>query len=191
MSDVERLMTLLRAMGCPEDATATLVIIEGEPWSKMRAKHARRGRHTVTYQPKEDEEAEARTGHQLRRAVDGALTGNVAVAAIFYQGDRRTHDYDNFLKHVGDAGNKVAWLDDCQITAGLGIVELDADNPRTIMAIARHSSTMKRGTDNVARCEACGDVFSLEGKSGTPRFCSVPCAAKGRRKDFTPWTVAA
>lgn len=184
MTDGERLMGLLRAMGCSRDAIATLVIIEGEPWSKMRAQHARRGRHVMTYQPKEDEAAEAATGHQLRRAVDGPLTGNVAVAAIFYQSDRRTHDYDNFLKHVGDSGNKIVWLDDCQITAGAGIVELDADNPRMVIAIAPHVSSMKRGTDNVATCPACGEVFNLEGKPATVRFCGTTCAAKGRRKDF-------
>ncbi len=184
MPPYERLLAALRAMGCPQEGVATFLIIEGEPWSKMRARHAVRGRHAMTYQPQEDSQAEARTGRQIRKAVHEPLTGNVAVAAIFYQSDRRTHDYDNFLKHIGDAGNGIGWLDDCQITAGLGIIELDADNPCTVLAIAPHKSSMLRGTDNVRACPACGEQFSMEGKSLKVRYCGSECAAKGRRKDF-------
>lgn len=185
MSDTERLLMLLEAMGCPA-GQAHLLVIDGEPWSKMRARHARRGRHVVTYQAPEDEAAEAYTASVLRKTFRTPFTGNVAVAAIFHQSDRRTHDYDNFLKHIGDAGNGILWLDDSQITAGIGIVEYDPDNPHTILMISPHVSTMRRGTDNVKPCVACGTEFSLEGKPTGQRFCGAACAGAGRRKDFIP-----
>jgi len=188
--DVARLLDVLRALGARTEIPAAAVLIPGEPHRKMRPKFSRRGRHTVTYQPAEDEAAEKRTARVLRAAIKQPLVGNVALAAIFYRSDRQVIDTDNLIKHVCDAGNGILFLDDSQATATAGIIELDADNPRTLLMIAAHRSTMQRGADHGKGCPACGQWFSLEGKSASTRFCSQACSAIGRRKDFTPLEVS-
>jgi Holliday junction resolvase RusA-like endonuclease len=185
MNDFERLEVVLAALGA-DVTTVRHAVMVGEPHRKMRPKFGRRGRHHVTYQPQEDVLAEARTASFLRRAFPPALQGNVALAAIFYRSDRQVIDTDNLIKHVCDSGNGILFVDDSQATATAGIIELDADNPRTVMAIARHVSSMKRGADNVTVCQVCATVFSLEGKPVGQRNCSSACAARARRKDFVP-----
>jgi len=186
-----RMAAVLEAMGADMD-TRLWVAYDGEPHRKMRPKFARRGRHTVTYQPDEDVAAEARTASFLRKWITTKFTGNVALVGTFYRSDRQVIDTDNLIKHVCDAGNGVAWVDDSQATATCGFIELDPAHPRTALLVAHHlDSSLKRGTDHVATCPACGGVFSLEGKPATARFCSQPCSAKGRRKDFTPVAVVA
>ena len=183
--DTDRLEAVLDALG-GDITTVRYAVMPGEPHRKMRPKFGRRGRHTVTYQPKEDELAEAKTGAFLRRCMPPAFGGNVALAAIFYRSDRQVIDTDNLIKHICDAGNGILFVDDSQATATAGIIELDPTNPRTVLALTTHRSTMKRGTDNVAICQVCGGVFSLEGKPSAQRNCSSECAARARRKDFVP-----
>lgn len=180
--EFSRLWAILAAAGglCGQ---IQLAAFHGEPHSKERARHARRGRFVKTFQPRSDEAAEARTAAILRSTIDGKFTGNVALVGIFYRSTMRHADYDNLLKHVGDAANTVIWHDDAQVTAGAGIVEFDPANPRTVLAFAPHRSTMLRGTNAVRSCEACGDAFPL---AGAKRFCGVACAAAGRRKGFIP-----
>lgn len=182
-----RLAGIITALG-GNASQLRIVTMAGEPHSKERARHARRGRFVKTYQPKSDELAEARTAALLHKTIAARYTGNVCVAGIFYRSTRQEVDYDNLLKHVGDAANSVIWVDDAQVTAGAGVIELDSSHPRTLLAFAPHRSSMLRGTDAVKPCEACGEDFPL---SGLKRFCGVKCAAKGRRKDFVPFPLRA
>lgn len=181
VNDATRLAEILKILSANTNAI-TYVTILGEPWSKKRPKFTRRGNFASAYQPHDDKQAEEKTAYHLIQAIPEPFTGNIAIAAIFYQSTRTAHDYDNLLKHVGDAGNNHTWKDDSQITAGAAIMELDWENPRTVLAIAPHSTTLKRGTDNTTQCHTCHKQFSLEKKPPTQKYCSNSCATKRPRK---------
>lgn len=118
--------------------------IPGDPATKARHRTTEDGQ---TYKDRADREAEKRTRAHLTAMVaarGGTLPGNLALGCIFYRRTRGTIDADNMLKHVCDAGNRVAWLDDNQITAVLGVIEYDPAAPRTCIVIGPHHSTMHR-----------------------------------------------
>lgn len=140
-ADQERALQLMAAIAPGAEPFATLVI-PGAPATKTRARFSRTtGR---AYKTQADRDAEDATAWHLRSAFREPLTGNLAVACIFYRPDLRRIDADNMLKHICDAGNKVAWADDAQITAVYGVVELDRDASRTVVVVAPHVSTMDR-----------------------------------------------
>jgi Holliday junction resolvase RusA-like endonuclease len=180
-NEKQKLEAILHALAA-DVTTTTYVTIPGEPWSKQRPRFTKKGNYSSTYQPVEDKQAEVNTAIYIRQAIRTPHAGNVALAAIFYQSNRKAHDYDNMLKHIGDAGNTYGWIDDHQITAGAAIIELDTTNPRTILAIANHTTTLKRGTNNNAQCPTCQQYFSLENKPPTQQYCTIGCA-KRKRKD--------
>lgn len=123
--------------------TRSLVIeVLGDPQPKGRPRF---GRHR-TFTPKATLMAEDKLAWQLKRRLGGqAFLGNVAVAAIFYRRDRRRVDGDNLLKLALDAGTRAgAWIDDCQVTAHAAWVELDAEEPRTVLAIGDATSSLER-----------------------------------------------
>lgn len=130
-----------------------MTVIPGNPPTKDRPRVGRGGK---VYHDPQAKAAERRTGRFIRDAVKGRpFTGNVGVACVFVRADRRIQDVDNMLKHVCDASNKIAWADDSQVTAMLGIVEYDPANPRTVVVFTHHDSTMRRGTDDVIPCKGC------------------------------------
>jgi Holliday junction resolvase RusA-like endonuclease len=126
-------------------------VVPGEPHSKARPRFAPNGR---AYHDPKDKVAEQATGFRLKRIP--MFTGNVALIAVFYRSTRRRVDVDNLLKHVCDAANGIVFKDDSQITSLSGVLELDADNPRTVLAFADHETTMTRGVDAVRPCTRCG-----------------------------------
>lgn len=72
-------------------------------------------------------------------------TGGVALVALFYLPDRRRVDGDNLLKLVKDAGTKAGiWGDDSQVVAHAVTVGLDVIRPRTVVALARTASDLRR-----------------------------------------------
>lgn len=173
-ADIARAMGLLIDIG--GDATdITCVVMPGEPWSKARPRHTRQGR---AYQLPEDKAAERRTREMLNQRLLQPMTGNVAMAAIFYRSSRHRIDADNMLKHIGDAATGVAWHDDSQVTAILGVVELDSERPRTVAAFAAHESTMTRGTDWTKPCQKCGKAFIVNPKYTMRKYCGSACAGR-------------
>lgn len=132
---------LLASVLAPAATSGKLLWLPGEPATKARPRFGEGGR---AYKTDEDEQAEAATGWLLRRAFREPWSGNIGLGAVFFRSDRRRVDADNMLKHICDAGNKIAWHDDAQITALLGFVELDAENPRTVLVVCRHSSSLDR-----------------------------------------------
>jgi Holliday junction resolvase RusA-like endonuclease len=98
------------------------------------------------YTPKRSRDAQTRVGRTFRSlGLQAPLDGNLAVACVFYRPDLRRVDGDNLLKLVTDAGSKArVWHDDSQITAWACRMELDRANPRTLIAIAPHTSTLTR-----------------------------------------------
>lgn len=183
-----RLAMVVDAIGGEVSKMITLEI-PGNPQPKLRHRQrivAPRGRKPFiqSYADPDDVVAETRTAHYLRLAFSpiGMATGNLCLVALFYRESRQPIDGDNMLKHVCDAGNGVSWVDDSQITGSTPIVELDAANPRSVLAFAPHRSTMLRGTDAVGDCRACGRPRDLD-----RLFCSTECAGAGRRKGFVPY----
>jgi len=181
--DADRAIRLLNAVaGDLYDVHYTL--LEWEPASKARPRFGKGGR---TYTPAESRKAEARTTAWLRRCFEEPMTGNVALACIFFRPNRQRIDVDNMLKHVCDAANGVIWNDDSQVTSVTGIVELDPDRPRTLLAVAPHLSTMTRGTDATYPCAQCGRPIAMDGRGNKRKTCSRECAA--RMRGFEPLDI--
>jgi Holliday junction resolvase RusA-like endonuclease len=154
------------------------VILDGAPYSKSRPRFSRNGN---TYVPKKDRIAEKNTAAVLRMHFLQPMTGNVALACIFYRPNFQRIDVDNMLKHICDAANKIIWHDDSQVTGVVGIAEHDAEDPRTILAVAPHISSLVRGTDADYPCIICGTTITRAGQSGKLRqTCSRECAATAR-----------
>lgn len=195
-ADMDRALDLFAFMcegaataAVPDEWMPSLLIaatIPGAPPSKARPRFTRTGR---TYSTKEDRAAELRTATYLRRHLGaaGPATGNMALGCVFYRPNMQRIDTDNMLKHVCDAANGVLWVDDSQVTAVLGITEYDADNPRTIIVAGQHPSSMKRGSDDVRECPACGTWFHAPDRKR--RTCSPRCAAVSRTKSGIDLTV--
>lgn len=173
--DMARIVGLLLAVGGDDDDVQA-ISIPGDPSAKPRARYTKAG---VTYTPMKDRRAEARTAGYFRhlRRTQPPMTGNVAIACIFFRSNRQRIDDDNMLKHICDAATGVLWIDDSQVTAIVGIVEYDTDLPRTLVAIAHHQSTMTRGSDCVATCEGCGREYQwVSSHQRSRRFCTARCA---------------
>lgn len=142
-TDGDRARELYRFLtrGAP-DRDALFAVI---PWATPVKRRARTG-NGVVYSDPEQAAAELATGMELRRWLPGGrpLTGNLAVGCIFYRPTRRVVDGDNLLKHVLDAANGAVFRDDSQVTRLFADVELDRMNPRTVVVIGRHTSTLTR-----------------------------------------------
>ncbi|MEU6929029.1 RusA family crossover junction endodeoxyribonuclease [Streptomyces sp. NPDC046374] len=138
--DQQRARLLAQALA-PGTSDYRMLVLQGAPAAKTRPRFTREGR---AYKTDADEQAEAKTGWSLRRSFRQPWTGNLALGAVFFRPDRQRIDVDNLLKHLCDAGNGIAWVDDAQITAVYGVAELDAENPRTLLVVARHVSSLDR-----------------------------------------------
>lgn len=174
--DMLRATRLVIAIG-GDDTDVHTLRIDGDPWSKSRPRHTRTG---VTYTAPEDRAAESRTRRILTDALLQPMTGNVAMAAIFYRSNRQRIDADNLLKHVCDSATGPVWEDDCQVTAIVGVIELDADYPRTVVAFAPHDSTLTRGTDWTQDCGWCGNPFLVNSNQPKKKYCGPVCSQRGR-----------
>lgn len=180
-TDRARCLALLGALS-PDPESLTLLVVEGEPRSKARPRFSGKGH---AYTPTKQREAEAALSWRFRAAIRDPLDGNLAVVCLFF---RRTHgrvDVDNMLKQVLDAANGICWKDDMQVTAILGIVELDRENPRTVLAIAPHTSTLDRSSLPPATCKRCGAGFQPESSRKRRSFCSTTCASRSVGHDLS------
>lgn len=137
-ADRDRALALLTALGGVGEAA--VLTIPGEPVPKPRARHG----HGQTFASAKQRDAEAVVGMALRGAFDRPLDGNVALVSLFFRSSRQRVDRDNLDKLVCDAANGILVADDCQITGGAQLLELDRDNPRTVLAVAGHESTLTR-----------------------------------------------
>jgi Holliday junction resolvase RusA-like endonuclease len=165
-------MRMLSAIASDPDEIL-VITLRGKPASKSRPRFGKGGR---VYSSQEQRAAERATAMQIRAAVKSPMTGNVALACVFYRPNRQRIDVDNMLKHVCDAANGIAWHDDSQVTSITGVVELDEENPRTVIAITQHATSMTRGADAVRGCAHCGAPVSLIRKTGrAPKYCSPAC----------------
>ena len=172
-SDVERILTMFDGLGLNESADSIkMITIPGAPWSKSRPRFSK-GR---AYRDQDDVDAEVRTSGHMKAVVKEPLKGNAGLVCLFFRPNRQRIDTDNLIKHVCDSANGVLWIDDSQCTAVMGVIELDADNPRTVIAVGEHVSTLKRGSDATAPCAVCGQPIPLDGHRGKPpKTCSLEC----------------
>jgi Holliday junction resolvase RusA-like endonuclease len=70
-----------------------------------------------------------------RRYAAPFFPDTVAVVLVFYRVSLTHVDGDNLAKAVLDAGTKAhAWRDDSQVTHCTSVVDIDRDNPRTVVA---------------------------------------------------------
>jgi Holliday junction resolvase RusA-like endonuclease len=127
------------------DVSSVAFVHPGEPVSKARARFNFKTRSAYT--PAKTAQAEKSLAWAFAAALGGLeLRSNVAVAVIFYRQNRKRTDTDNLMKLVMDAATKAgAWDDDSQVTAQAVLLELDAENPRTVIALGPIESTMGRG----------------------------------------------
>lgn len=180
-TDFDRALAMCSVLSAGTD-NMTFLVLPGDPYSKSRPRFSRNGK---TYVKKEDRQQEEVTALRLRQYFKQPKTGNVALGCIFFRSNRQRIDADNMLKHVCDAANGIVYLDDSQVTAVLGIVELDAEHPRTIIVIADHVTTMTRGTDATVPCQQCSTPISVIGRKTPPEFCSRTCRNKANGLDLS------
>lgn len=123
----------------------------GMPVPKARARHGKNGH---VYTPSSVTKAERDLAYVWQSAVvQRPLAGPLALVALFYLADQRRCDGDNLLKLVMDSATKAGvWHDDSQVTAHAVLVDLDANRPRTVIALAPAMSGLRRMPPKEKRC---------------------------------------
>lgn len=115
------------------------MVIPGAPRAQKRHRDGKGFKYDPSLGDKID------LAHELRGFPDRPSEGNLALVAIFYRPDRRWMDGDNLQKLLLDAGTRAnLWHDDCQVTAGAFVIELDKLRPRTVVLLGPHNSTLDR-----------------------------------------------
>jgi Holliday junction resolvase RusA-like endonuclease len=124
----------------PEPPAAIYIVHSGVPIPKGRPRFSKHA-----YTPKRTVDAEQDLAWTLKFAIRERMVGPLALVALFYVPDQRRQDCDNLLKLLKDAGNQAGiWHDDSQVIACTARVDLDAANPRTVIAIAPAMSDLRR-----------------------------------------------
>lgn len=155
----------------------TEIVIPGEPRSKKRPQFGQ-GRAYTAAETKAHEEMVATA---LRQAFPEPLPGNVLVEAVFYRSTRHRIDIDNLLKAILDAANKICFIDDQQVTEVRARLELDRDNPRSVVRVGSTTSTLIRGGKAIAICRGCGGHYATDNAPDLPDgYCTVRCGRESR-----------
>lgn len=108
--------------------------IPGDPKAKARARTTKAG---GSYTPKSVVEAEEAVAWAARAAGARVDEGSLGLQCVFYTANWRKRDVDNLLKLVADALNKVAYLDDSQVSEMSSRVIWADPNPRTEVLLYR------------------------------------------------------
>lgn len=128
------------------------------------------------YNTNKQKENEDYLKYHFQREFKEPITHNVAVGCIFYRSTKQRIDVDNMLKNIMDAANGIVFVDDCQVTAKLGIIELDRERPRTVIVLGHHKSTMVRDIKTKWTCLTCEKNYhSKNGFSSNSKYCSREC----------------
>lgn len=133
---------MLRAPYLPD--TRAFVHV-GAPISKGRPRFS--AKHKRAFTPARTVHAERDLMYAFRVALDrrATLLDTVAIVALFYMPTRRRIDADNLMKLVMDSATAAAvWKDDSQVIAQAALMELDTENPRTVVALCPYTGTLTR-----------------------------------------------
>lgn len=175
----------LRALvGDAELDAVTFFVHPGAPVSKSRAKFSRKT--SKFYTPTASVDAQDALADVFLDLTEGrTLVGAVAMVLGFYRPNFHRIDIDNLTKLVMDAGTQAkVWKDDCQVVAQTCYMELDIDNPRTVVAWCEVPSTLDRSRRFT--CVVCGQLFYRGGTAAIrnpPKHCSRECLSESRRRD--------
>jgi len=136
-SDLKRVRSI--AIACGGTSPYAVEI----PYETPVKRRPRFGKGRV-YKDKKSRYAQKKLKTYLDPLIEEPRVGALCVVCIFYRETRHVVDGDNLLKFVMDAANGILWHDDNQVTAKVAIIEHDKENPRTVMAVSRHYTTMER-----------------------------------------------
>jgi len=179
-SDAPAVFMLHREAVDPE--VVVHLVFDGEPQSKARARMARNGH---VYTPRNTRDAMDYIGARFRE-VKPDWTPNdedsYGVIALFFCGTRQRRDVDNMLKLILDGLNKVAWVDDAQVTEVSGRLSRGVDSPRTEVVVYR---TLTQGPAT-RPCLHCGKPFrDYPSQRQSRKFCTKECGYAYRKAQRT------
>lgn len=161
MTDHHSAISMIERMS-PSSDFMWFTSMPGVPSGNSRASFHRRGGTLVPSDKREP------IREHLKSLSPTPIIGNVCLGCIFFRPNQQRIDADNMLKRISDAATGILWLDDSQITCVMASVELDRVNPRTVIIVGRHASSMKRDIGSYITCEECGLLF--EKKSSKRRI---------------------
>lgn len=200
-----RAVSLLSAVECEDGRDPEWVVAfvhTAIPASKARprfvVKNGAKGR-ARTYTPAATRAAEEHLAWVWRTHLRGKThDGGLAIACVFYRPNRQRIDADNMVKIVLDAGTMArAWYDDSQIVTIVARTELDADNPRTEVALMPSTSTLGRDMFKTITCPQCKTTRTIRASAHVTKgrdradyespggFCSIACAQAASRQAAT------
>jgi Holliday junction resolvase RusA-like endonuclease len=145
--DIDAALTRLGGLMLrPADPGETRAFVHvGAPIAKGRPRFS--AKHKRTFTPARTVHAERDLMYAFRVALNrrATLLDTVAIVALFYLPTRRRVDADNLMKLVMDSATAAAvWKDDSQVIAQAALMELDADRPRTVVALCPYHGTLTR-----------------------------------------------
>ena len=170
------LLAAIRRGRMGDDSYIVAFSHKGEPASKARHRWRNGG---GAYTPAKTIADEEEMAIHFREAMRGRrLEGNIAVAVVFFRSTHHRIDLDNLMKLILDAGTRGrAWLDDSQVTAQAATLELDPEDPRTIVALGpTQSSLMRSKAKPMIVCARCGIEFKGATSGRQRLYCSAACA---------------
>lgn len=148
------------------------LIVEGcpAPWARSGEKG---GQHFVTADTRK---AKDRLSTRMA-TLPLRLTGNIALALVFFLDHHRQVDVDNLEKLVLDAGNDSGlWRDDSQVTLVYKHASYSSEFPRTEIEIQAYDEPyLKRGRRHWPVCCECQQPFHPKTRKTQPRACSKEC----------------
>ncbi len=165
---------------CPE---VVRFEVPGDPTSKARARFTGKGSKVRTFTPENTREAEERVAWYARRAgLRGLPDGesSFGLLCVFFTASWQRRDADNMLKLVADGLNKIAYVDDSQVTEMSARIMRADSEPRTHVLLYR---TLAQRPPQ-APCPVCGKSVRSYA-SVTYKTCSQACAQIARRS--APW----
>lgn len=115
--------------------------VPGEPRSKARPRFTGSG---GVYSDKQQKAHEELLEWHLRLAFKEPLQGGVGVGITFFRSNKQRIDLDNLVKAVLDAANGIAFVDDVQVVELAARIELDRENPRTVILVEPKTTSMPR-----------------------------------------------
>jgi Holliday junction resolvase RusA-like endonuclease len=149
LEDIALATGRLEEIGGVIDARLVVIVHDGRPVPKARGRaqlNPRTGKQYV-FTPKTTRLAERDLAWCFRAVIGTRVPfdDTVALVAAFFVASRVHGDLDNLSKLVMDAGNRArVWRDDKLVIAKFTSIELDAEYPRTVVAVAAKVGTLSR-----------------------------------------------